>query len=94
MMIILTLKLNHTMPKVQPHTVDISELSKWRSEEWVVFASSSRERKRIECNLYGGMRVTVAGQVIFEHNQAFSIVEVYNSITDKYIDESTKDFKL
>jgi hypothetical protein len=43
--------------------------------------------------LNGGLKVIVGGTVVWEGCQPFSAIEVYNSITEKWIDE-TKDFRI
>jgi hypothetical protein len=43
--------------------------------------------------LNGGLKVIVAGTVVWEGMQPFSAVEAYNAVTEKYIDTS-KDFRI
>lgn len=74
--------------KIRHHEISVGELQDWLTKEEVVFASSSRERKRLVCSLNGGMKVLVAGQIVWQGIQPFSAVEAYNAIEDKYIDPS------
>jgi hypothetical protein len=75
------------------HTIELKDLQEWIETEDVTFASSSRERKRLVATLNGGLKVIVGGTVVWEGCQPFSAIEVYNSITEKWIDE-TKDFRI
>jgi hypothetical protein len=75
------------------HTIELKDLQEWIETEDVTFASSSRERKRLVATLNGGLKVIVAGTVVWEGCQPFSAIEVYNSITEKWIDV-TKDFRI
>ncbi len=79
--------------KAKHHEISLEELQEWYSNEYVTYASSSRERKRLECSLNGNFRVSVVGNVVWQGTQLYSAVEAYNTITDKYIDPY-KDFKL
>lgn len=75
------------------HTIELQDLQEWIETEDVTFASSSRERKRLVATLNGGLKVIVGGKVVWEGCQPFSAIEVYNSITEKWISE-TKDFRI
>lgn len=75
------------------HTIEVSELQKWVETEEVTFASSTRERKRLVSTVQGGLKVIVAGQIVWQGIQPYSAVEAYNKITEKYIDNS-KNFKI
>jgi len=75
------------------HTIEVSELQKWLETEEVTFASSTRERKRLVSTVQGGLKVIVAGQTVWQGIQPYTAVEVYNKITEKYIDTS-KNFKI
>ena len=76
---------------MKTHTIELTELQGWLETEDVTFASSYRERKSLVATLNGGLKVIVAGKVIWEGIQPFNAVEAYNSVTEKYID-TTKDF--
>lgn len=70
------------------HKVELPELQKWMQTEEVIFASSSRERKRLIATLNGTLKVVVVGEVVWQGMQPFSAVEAYNNVTEKFIDKS------
>lgn len=74
------------MPKSTHHQVTLEEFQDWYAKEDVLFASSSRERKRLVCSLNGTIKVLVAGKVVWQGIQPYAAVEAYNGITEKYID--------
>ena len=74
-----------TMSKLKPHEVTLTEFQDWHSKEEVLFASSSRENKRLYCSLNGNIKILVAGEVVWQGIQPFSAVEAYNAITEKYV---------
>ena len=69
---------------MKPHEIDLESLYSWLEEETVMFASSTRERKRLECTLNGTLIVKVAGVAVWRGTQPFEAVERYNSITEPY----------
>jgi len=71
--------------RLKPHTVTLEEFQDWYAKEDVLFASSSRENKRIVCSLNGNIKVIVAGEVVWQGTQPFSAIEAYNEITEKYV---------
>ena len=73
------------MAKIKPHVVTIEEFQDWYSKEDVLFASSSRENKRLVCSLNGNIKVLVAGKVVWQGTQPYSAIEAYNEITEKYV---------
>lgn len=75
------------------HTIEIADLQKWLEGEYVTFASSKREGKRLVATLQGKLKVLVGNEVVWHGTQAFPAMEAYNSITEKYIDE-TKNFRI
>jgi hypothetical protein len=75
------------------HTIELQDLQEWIETEDITFASSTRERKSLVTTLNGGLKVIVGGTVVWEGCQPFSAIEVYNSITEKWIDV-TKDFRI
>jgi hypothetical protein len=73
--------------KTKHHTIELKELQDWVSSEEFLFASSSRERKRLTCTANGTLIVRVAGIIVWRGMQPFAAVETYNAITEKYLDE-------
>ena len=73
--------------------IELDALQRWLNDEEVTYAYSAREQKRLVSTLQGGLRVTVAGSIIYEGINPSVAVEQYNSVTDKYIDP-TIGFKL
>jgi len=76
------------------HELDLAEFLKFLEEEpEVLYASSSRENKRLICKLKGNFEVRVGGEVVWSGMQPYSAVEAYNNITKKWI-YPLKDFKI
>lgn len=69
---------------MKSHEIDLEGLQSWLEEETVTFASSTRERKRLEATLKGRLIITVGGVRVWEGIQPFAAVEKYNSITEPY----------
>ena len=78
---------------MKAHQITLAELQEWYLDQEVLFASSSRERKRLVCTLNGGYIVRVAGNIVWQGVQPFAAVEAYNAIVDKY-DDPIKDFRI
>lgn len=78
---------------MNPHKIDLEELKSWISETTVTFASSTRERKRLEATLSGGLIVSIAGKVVWEGILPYFAVMKYNSITEPY-QNPNKEFVL
>lgn len=66
------------------HEIEINGLIEWLSQAEIVYASSSREHKKLVATPNGTLKVTVAGQTVWEGMQPFSAVEAYNSVTEKH----------
>jgi hypothetical protein len=66
--------------RAETHKVAVDELSKWQSEEKMMFASSSQEDKQLYATLRGSYEVWHKGRLVKETIQPFSAVESYNSI--------------
>ena len=73
--------------KYKHHEIMLEELQQWVESEEALYASSSRERKRLTCTLKGTFIVRVAGVVKWQGMQPFSAVEAYNAIIEKYVNE-------
>ena len=58
----------------------VNDLLEWKEKEKVLYASSSKESKRLFANLNGGFEIEVKGEVIWQGIQAYSAVEKYNEI--------------
>jgi len=78
---------------MKPQTIELKDFQNWIETEYVTYASSVRERKRLVANLKGGLKVIVAGTTVWEGTDPSLAIEAYNSITEKYIDTS-KDFRI
>lgn len=73
----------------------LSDLQKFIDSEDVTYASSSRERKKLTCDLKGCLRVTVAHKLVYEGINPSDAINAYNSITEKFKeDESIKNFRI
>lgn len=68
---------------MKPHKIDLADFQKWREIEEVMFANSTREKKRLVVDLHGNIKVLVENKVIWQGTQPFAAVEFYNSITEK-----------
>ena len=75
------------------HDIDVEGLMGWLHENDVMYASSSRERKRLTSNMYGMLTVSVAGKTIWTGKSPVEAVEQFNAITEKYV-EPKSDFIL
>ena len=72
-----------------PHTISLDSLYDW--ESWVIFASSTSERKRLLAKSGSPLyRVIHGKEIIFEGASAVSAVDRYNSIVGKPDEESVK----
>jgi hypothetical protein len=65
--------------------IDVKDLIDWQSSELILYANSSREKKRIYAKLSGGYVVMCNDKTVYEGCQAFDAVKAYNSITEKHI---------
>lgn len=65
---------------MKTHTVDLRELQDFQTKEKVLFASSSREQKKLYCTLRGGYEVWQFGVLVLETMQPYSAIEKYNSL--------------
>jgi hypothetical protein len=67
------------MPR--PHTVTDDDLRQWLArDEWSIFASSSREPKRLETSHLGRLRVTHGAEVVYVGQDVSDAVRAYNEI--------------
>lgn len=62
------------------HQVELEELMKFANEEKVMFASSSKENKKLFITLRGSYEVWHNGKRVWETMQPFIAVEKYNEI--------------
>jgi hypothetical protein len=75
--------------------LELPDLQKFIDTEDVTYASSSRERKKLTCDLKGCLRVTVAHKLVYEGINPSDAVKAYNAITEKFKeDESIKNFRI
>ncbi len=82
------------MKHKKPHTIELSELQEFVQKEYVTFASSSRENKKLIITLLKNEYAVLVGSKIMYHgSQASDAVEAYNAITEKYIDP-VKTFRI
>lgn len=65
---------------MKTHKIDLEGLIDWRTEEKVLFASSSRENKKLFCTLRGVYEVYHKKEKVLETFEAIKAVEMYNSI--------------
>lgn len=63
-----------------PHTIDEDELlDHLKNERWEIYASSSREPKRLEVLINGqGFRVTVRDEIAYKGQNVSDAVRAYN----------------
>jgi len=78
---------------MESHTIELKDLQEWITTEDVTFASSTRERKKLVATLNGGLKVIVAGKIVWEGIQPFSAVEAYNDVTENYNFQLHKQIK-
>ena len=79
--------------KNTPHEITVEGLNDWLRDAQLQYASDSYTRKRLYMEYGGWLRVTVAGETIYNGKSETEAVEAYNNITEKYIDP-TKDFRI
>ena len=65
---------------MKTHTVDLRELQDFQTKEKVLFASSSKEQKKLYCTLRGSYEVWQFGVLVLETMQPYSAIEKYNSL--------------
>ena len=61
------------------HTIDLNELLEFQREEGVLFASSSKEHKKLYIELRGSYTVYVNKQLVLETMQSKVAIDKYNS---------------
>ncbi len=62
------------------HKIDIEGLIDWQQKEKVLFASSSKEQKKLYCTLRGSYEVYHKGEKVIETIQPFVAMEKYNEL--------------
>ncbi len=70
---------------MKSHTIEVKDLQNWIETEYLTFASSTRERKKLVATLHGGFKVIVDGTVVWEGMQTFAAgykVNKYISVAD------------
>lgn len=65
---------------MKTHTIDLRELQDFQSKEKVLFASSSKEQKKLYCTLRGSYEIWQYGVLVLETMQPNSAIEKYNSL--------------
>lgn len=75
------------------HEIDLEGLLKWKEEQYMLYASSNREKKRLSVDLNGIYQVTLAGEIKYRGGDPELAIFYYNSITEKYIDKNN-DFRI
>lgn len=65
---------------METHTINLEELREWQCEEKVLFASSSKEQKKLYCTLRGSYEIWQYGALVLETMQPNSAIEKYNSL--------------
>ena len=68
---------------MKPHTITTKDLRDWQQSEKVIFASSTKEDKKLYCTLTGCFEVWHGKERVLETIQVFDAVMKYNSITSK-----------
>ena len=65
------------------HTVTLADLDEWfdgECREWITFASSSEEPKRLIANLTGDLRVLRGQEVVWQGRSRADAVKQYNQL--------------
>lgn len=62
------------------HQIKLDDLTCWKNETLVLFASSGEDQKRLYSNLHGGYELHHKGKKIWEGIQSYSAIEKYNKI--------------
>lgn len=79
--------------KRKHHEIELEPLQEWINSNEIVYASSSRENKRLVFTMNGYFKLIVTGKVVWQGTQPYSAVERYNEITDKF-QHVPNDFQL
>lgn len=66
--------------KVKTHTIEIDDLINWVNENEAVFASSTKEDKRLSCTMNGIFIIRVKGEILFDTRSPRKAVDFYNRI--------------
>ena len=66
------------------HEIELDDLLNWASDSEIMYASSTRERKSLYCDLSGYFKLKIDGDVIWKGRNAAQAVRKYNSITEKF----------
>jgi hypothetical protein len=67
------------------NSIGVEEFMGWLHDNEEIYASLSREGKRLISNMYGVLKVTVAGVTIWTGHSPVEAVEQFNAITKKYV---------
>lgn len=57
------------------------DLCEWQQKNWMVYASSTKERKKLVCSLSGYFEVIVGNAIVWRGRDAGGATNKYNSIT-------------
>ena len=62
------------------HQIEIQELVKWMTTKKVLYASSSKESKKLYCTLIGLYEIYYKGELVFSTLSVHDAVEKYNEL--------------
>ena len=65
---------------MKSHNIDVEGLKEWIDESEFLFASSSRERKKLTVAIGGSFRLYVNGNLIASYEDPEKAVEAYNDV--------------
>ncbi len=77
--------------KTKHHEIDLNDFQEWLTEAELVYASSTRERKRLVCTPSGNLKIYIGSSVVWQGMQHYAAVEFYNSLTEMYVPERNRD---
>lgn len=69
----------------KPHKIEVEGLVSWLNEAQIMYASSSRERKKLFADTKGNLIITIAGYHVWTGTSPEDAVEIYNAITEEKI---------
>ena len=62
------------------HQIDIEGLTEWVADQEILFASSSKEQKRLYVTMNGNYKVYHKGELVLETSMAYGAVKKYNEL--------------
>lgn len=62
------------------HQIELTDLQEWMENNEAIYASSSREDKKLVVSMHGGFKLYHKGNIVWEGIQPYRAVEKYNEL--------------